>query len=127
MITAHFQRSGREGPNNSTDIAPTLENSERMAENTQTTETMISSAAIAKWVRMVFASTGTLSQNNSTASLSSVLLITASSPETFTLKLAGLKLRKKMRKKLLNYQTGMMSTTTMSFTETTSCGTNQAV
>merc|ERR1712048_103513 len=65
--------------------------------------------------------------NNSTASLNNVLSITASSPETFTLKHAGLKLRKKVRKKLLNYQTGMMSTTTMSFTETTSCGTNQAV
>merc|ERR1712156_922057 len=56
-----------------------------------------------------------------------VLSITASSPETFTLKLAGLKLRKKVRNKPLNYQTGMMSTTTMSFTVTISCGTNQAV
>merc|ERR1712156_1062672 len=115
------------GSNSSTDIATTLENSERTAENTLTTETKIFSAAIAKWIRMAFASTRTLSQNSSTASLSNVLSITASSLETFTLKLAGLKLRKKVRKKPLNYQTGMMSTTTMSFTVTISCGTNQAV
>ena len=109
-----------------TDTATMLVKTE-VVKNTLTTETMIFSAAIAQLATMVYAPMLRMNLGSSTASLSSVLLITASSLETFMLKLAGLKLRKKMRKKLLNYQTGMMSTTTMSFTETTSCGTNQAV
>ena len=123
----HFQKNAKAKSNNSIDIATMLENSERMAGNTLTTETMIFSAVTAKWETMVFALIVTLNQNNSTASLNSVHLITASSPEIFTLKPVELKSRKKMRKRPHNYQTGMMSTTTMSFMVTIFCGTNQTV
>ena len=56
----------------------------RVRKNTPTTETMISSAAIAQSATMVFALMLRMSQNNSIALLSSVPSSTASGTETIT-------------------------------------------
>merc|ERR1739844_879153 len=75
------------------------------------------SAKNALLVEMDFASRENSRQNSSIVWLSSVPLITASGIEITTLRLATKQLR--IGKTSLTYQTGVMSTTMMSFMETT--------